>query len=953
MSVEKHTKDVARNDAFMDVEAFLAPSNAGQFIASDLGNFSLEFTVDTGLDVDEDNERLSDDLDYDESEIERNTLLIPDDDLDGLDDDDLDLLSPKDRQSGASSSDGDSLNDSDSDIASIDAEDKGNGEFFDEERDSFDSRAFESVMSDLNFEFGSDSQPATVIEDSVANPILSPDDEDIEAEVVESSLSSLRRLSIDHSASLQQATGALYKLIWEEGLLGLRLMMTTLFLPAVTKITGKSSMLGIHLVEVGDYLVKIGDQETYRMPFKDVINLLKVVDKPCPLTFRRASDAATTPMDVQSGPGASKNFPWKSAIAQRIAAKIEELQAEEQAREAQAPAVDLDNKYAVHWEEGPLGVSLVANKEVPYPQVTRITGKNRSAQVKDIVPGHYLVSIGNYDTASGTFNAAIKQLHDVQKPAILYFAPDMRQASLRPELGDDEFEQMWEKKQPLGFTLRPTSYGTVVADVGLAKTAKLKQREPTSPSGASLAVGDALIWVNDDCVEDMPFHDALKTLRQAKRPLHLRFRKEHAATNKRSGSFPPPPPPTTKEPHSPKRKEHRDAKKLQQAEAQPMPLAAKLHAALKDAVSPFGKKNVDVSNKHTPEKHVDDRRKKKDRGTDLRSSLVGAHPPATTEKRSFWQSKDKNTTQPPLSAPSGTSSRPTPTATTAQTSSTPGGTGGRFATSPGPDPSPHKGPSRHSPMSNHADSHHQHGEAKRHHYHNSDAPITSTSPNPRRATDPDSKPARNVPFEYEITWIAGEELGVTLKPHPETRRAVVARVSGFNDNAKIVALGDILLAANGIPLPPQQKFKDTLSQLSTMPKPTVLRFLRPARPVFPSSSRPAAPAMTSPKPSGSASLSSEYEIEWPEQARLGLLFSPHPISNAPFVSRMETEGDHLKNVHLGDVLIQLGTLDMRGLKFENCITALTVVSRPVVMRFRRGDILVTPPTGAARPSHQP
>ncbi|ETW02541.1 hypothetical protein H310_06026 [Aphanomyces invadans] len=1034
----------------MDIQVFLAPMQTviantrnGGGLPSDLGNFSLEFQVDVAVD---DDERLSDDLEYDDTEIERNTILIPDD-LDDLGGDDLDdVLSSKGRQSAVSSDGCDSLNDSDSDIVGSDVEganEATSGEFFDEARDSFDARAFESVMSDLNFEFGDSTSAVQQLavttegEDSIvhsptvniphsthhANVVLSPDDEDIyDAEAVEAatlSSTSLRRLSIDHStASLQQATGAMYKLIWEEGLLGLRLMMTPLFLPAVTKITGKSSMLGIHLVEVGDYLVKIGDTETHRMPFKDVINLLKQVTRPCPLSFRRASDAATPPMDVTTGgPGASKNFAWKSSIAKRIAARIEELAAEELAKESQVPAVDISKKYAVHWEDGPLGVSLVANKEVPYPQVTRITGKNRSAQVKDIVPGHYLVSIGNYDTASGTFNAAIKQLHDVIKPATLYFAPDLRQESIRPELDDhDEYDQDWEKKQPLGFTLKPMSYGTVVADVGLAKTAKVKQQrggDPTSPTGNPLGgfgggikVGDALIWVNDECVENMPFYDALKTLRQAKRPLHLRFRCEHAAIkrktslNRQGAALPPPPPPPLAKdsvlpPSSPKRKDH--VKKIDQStpHVAPIPLSAKLHAALKDSLLPFSKKNQPTDN--AADSDSNSRRKKKDRSGhsgDVRSSLVGVAPPVQPppsnppgEKphpaRSFWPSSSKDKSVPSSSPPQSSSmatSQAATRSTVAASQVQPNGSSSRHhhhqtsyhVEQPAPVsfPSPQKHaartqsaeghPSRHmppqqSPPSSEGNSHtdlaphRSHLHHSRHH----DQHHVPSQPHEDSSKGTTSTTTKNLPFEYEITWRAGEELGVTLKPHPESRRAVVARVSGTNENAKRVALGDVLLGANGIPLPPQQKFKDTLSQLSTMPKPTVLRFLRPSRPVFPTSNRrehhgssSTTPAAALPSPD--RLHHSFYELEWPDMTRLGLLFAPHPVTNAPLVSRLDPlaldGSDHLKHVQVGDVLVQLGSLDLRGLKFDNCITALTVVTRPVVMRFRRGS--ASPSAGA-------
>ncbi|OQS01000.1 hypothetical protein ACHHYP_02031 [Achlya hypogyna] len=974
-------------------------------LGPDLENFSLQFDVPGG--DGDDVERLSDDLDYDEQEIERNTIHIPEDDLADLDDD---LDSPTSER--ISNMSDDIFNDSDSDIFGNDVDDRGDDhgdDLYDEARDSFDSVTLDSVMSDLNSEFGGvtigDTNPV-----EVENYFENPDDEYEETLPLSGDPLGMRRVSIDHTATLQQATGAMYKLIWEEGLLGLRLKMTPLFLPAVTKLTGKSSMLGIHLVEIGDYLVRIGDQDTHRMNFRDVIDLLKVAQKPAALTFRRASNSAAPPMekDMTSKNGAA--YVWKSSIAQRIAARLEELQAEEKAKEAQAPAIDMDNKYPVYWEEGPLGVSLVANKDVPYPQVTRITGKNRSAQVKDIVPGHYLISIGPYDTSSGTFNAAIKQLHEVVKPATLYFAPDLRQVSLRPEIGPDEYEQGWEKKQPLGFTLKCAPYGTIVADVGVAKTAKAKVgKSPTSPTGASMRVGDQLVWVNDDCVDGIEFHEVLKTLRQAKRPLQLRFRREKAAIELKLAkkAVPLPAPVVAAAPSAaPHKKDKHDGG---------MAFTAKLSSALKDAVK-IGKPKADTDGgkRHslTPEKggargffgkqsqqpataaplqplntHVAPTRQ---------ARSTSGHTPSERTKRSSLHSPRKA----PATTPDKPRSHEAPASHFRMSPMDPAADTLPVSSPPPASSSVLNGPISSSTAMSLDKAHaaivaaaaataaaalelkkmnlaamrkaevDEKPAAVLHPpayvpqvftpSHRSppkdEAPVVKDDPPPsphkKRSSSHHADGAKGVSFEYEITWSAGQELGVTLKPHPETRRAVVSRVTGNNDNTKRMALGDILLGANGIPFTPQQKLNDTLAQLATMPKPVVLHFLRPAKPVFPASSR--APASS--PPAAPPAHRQEYELEWPDKCRLGLLFSAHPMTNAPFVSRMEyqTHEDqacppHLKQVHLGDILVQLGDTDLRHLPFDQCIQALTVVTRPVAMRFRRGDLIPQAPVPKSTP----
>lgn len=227
----------------------------------------------------------------------------------------------------------------------------------------------------------------------------------------------LRRSSLDLLASMSgsassmsnNATGNMCTLIWEGGLLGLRLRHSqSRMMPAVSKITGKSSIFGIHLVEVGDLLLRIGDRVTRDMDFLEAIEYLKEAPKPCKLVFRRlmADPMAVRPVQPKV----------KSAIGLKLAAKFEELTAAENEKFPPQPAVKLEAKYEIKWIDGPLGISLIASKDVPYPLVTRITGKNRSPQVQDVQPGHYLVQIGSYNTADGNFNTAIKFLQRCRSP---------------------------------------------------------------------------------------------------------------------------------------------------------------------------------------------------------------------------------------------------------------------------------------------------------------------------------------------------------------------------------------------------------------------------------------------------------------------------------------------------------------------------------------------------------
>ncbi|CAI5734780.1 unnamed protein product [Peronospora destructor] len=336
-----------------------------------------------------------------------------------------------------------------------------------------------------------------------------------------------RRSSLDQLTSMcgstcsvsNNATGNICTLIWEGGLLGLRLRHSqSRMMPAVSKITGKSSIFGIHLVDVGDLLLRIGERVTRDMNFLGAIAYLKEVPKPCTLVFRRLM---ADPMEVKP-----VQPTVKSIIGLKLAAKFNELTAAENERFPPQPTVKLDAKYEIKWIDGPLGISLIASKDVPYPLVTRITGKNRSPQVQDVQPGHYLVQIGSYNTTDGNFNTAIKFLQKVQKPVSLFFCPGNQKMSARPEPTADEYDHIWEKKQPLCFTVRPSAAGyMVVADIGSAKSIKVKMKGSPNNVAAFVSSGDRIMWINDESVRDLSFHESLLKLRTAKRPLVIRFKK--------------------------------------------------------------------------------------------------------------------------------------------------------------------------------------------------------------------------------------------------------------------------------------------------------------------------------------------------------------------------------------------------------------------------------------------
>ncbi|EEY54834.1 uncharacterized protein PITG_08394 [Phytophthora infestans T30-4] len=848
---------------------------------------------------------------------------------------------------------------------------------------------------DLDLDLGTkDLTEVTTADDKIKPNEHAPAEEEF-VHLRRSSLDLLASMSGSTSSVSNNATGNMCTLIWEGGLLGLRLRHSqSRMMPAVSKITGKSSIFGVHLVEVGDLLLKIGDRVTRDMDFLNAINYLKEVPKPCKLVFRRL---LADPMSVK--PVQPK---VKSAIGLKLAAKFEELTAAENEKFPPQPAVKLEAKYEIKWIDGPLGISLIASKDVPYPLVTRITGKNRSPQVQDVQPGHYLVQIGSYNTADGNFNTAIKFLQKVQKPVSLFFCPGNKKVSARPDPAEDEYDHIWEKKQPLCFTVRPNVAGRmVVADLGSAKSIKVKIKGAPNNVAAFVSSADRIMWINDDCVKDLTFHESLLKLRTAKRPLVIRFKKGspedaiaalssfadiHSAskftastsslassstsvsssTSTSSTSSSPPSSSSASESVAPAPAP--SPPKPVQPAATPLPTPRTFVNPLKKMSIALGSHAKENATNAPTAKVQTESRKHQDRQAYASQQQHPQHQPHASQSHQYAaqeaaQSKYRGHTDQEAKRSAHHDARQ-PNAVSNTSRVAPHGSRGCHHTAApvmltNKDPplrkmnSPDHGSPHRNDMSHRiAETQNklrnlEHGLRKSPLAKSTSDPIEDTPLKPLSRSGHRYGSAPQLPSEasrskekeqekdsdvYEVVWPEGTALGLTLRVHPTTRFPVVARVTGTSNlkNIEHVSPGDILFAANNMNIVPQPKFKQTLENLSRLPKPAVLRFRRASAAAY-ASMRSDESDQTLPR--GPALKDREYELIWRENANLGLVFSSD--SDVPKVTKvdMDSGGPMLHKVSVGDVLTWIGPMEISGSTFHSSMATLRAVKRPVVLRF--------------------
>ncbi|CCI42095.1 unnamed protein product [Albugo candida] len=796
--------------------------------------------------------------------------------------------------------------------------------------DSRDSDLIDMDSMDLSLDDDDDDDNSHNIHHSPFWPSKDPNESSVEQHNIPRPRFSSQDMLASVSGSLISSQyGNMCTLVWEEGSLGLRLRMSqSRMIPAVSKVTGRSSIFGIHLIDVGDLLIQIGTQSTRDLQFNDAIKLLKESRKPCSLTFRRltADPMAVTPVQRK----------LTSPIALKLAEKLDELSCVENERLPSAPVVRLELKYEVKWIDGPLGISLIASKDAPYPLVTRITGKNRSSQISDVQPGHFLVRIGMYNTSSGNFNSAIKYLQKVSKPVSLYFCPSSKMASVRPEMGPNEYDQVWEKKQALSFTVKPDACGRmVVSDLGNAKSIKPKGK-PMPGISPTLAVGDWILYINGDSTQNLTFHVALLKLRSARRPLVIRFRRESELFKE------------TVVQHSPSSQNEQtqsatpriNGRLIPGKPAVPIQIAKENNTHTSVIARTEQKREALIladSDKHSLGRKTTNREAEDEiySGPRSRSSInhtvpdiekivttsvapITGHTTPSLQKFNADCISTASTLTPDQHLKSSNSLGATTThaqlikCNSTPLPSTPAQSSKILSISPAKknQPQPIKIPN-----------------------------IASANISQPQALKIEAAPPKtivrsdgtSVIEEYEVVWPEGTALGLTLRVHPTTRFPVVARVTGTSNlgNIEHVSPGDILFAANNVPIVPQPKFKQTLENLSKIPKPAVLRFRRNSQALVSEATLPRGPAFQD----------GEYELLWRESTNLGLVFSAD--GDLPRVTKVDLDsgGTMLSKVSLGDTLTWIGAMNIGDMTFHYSMATLRATKRPVVLRFQKRPIV--------------
>ena len=331
------------------------------------------------------------------------------------------------------------------------------------------------------------------------------------------------------------AGGSTYTLRWTTGLLGLRIKKNKSKgpFPYVTKLTGKSSVIGIHLVDMDDFLIRIDDHDTRPMSFDQAIECMRMAPKPCKLEFQRASPTSSHPTFVKNS-----STPLRSALALKIAQKIKELQ-EEERRNAPVPLEPLlSAKYSVQWLHGALGLSLIANNDAKLPQVTKIMGRQKnttSSDLSQVLPGHFLIQIGDLHTSETNFDLAIQHLQKVKKPVTLIFCPNSRQQSqpssgnplnTTPSMNENEYEISADKKNTLAFTMKEGKNGAVLVGDVTPSGRVLPNHRPKGSKINDIKTNDVVIAVDDTNVEGLAFREVLRKIRQNKKTLVVRLRRD-------------------------------------------------------------------------------------------------------------------------------------------------------------------------------------------------------------------------------------------------------------------------------------------------------------------------------------------------------------------------------------------------------------------------------------------
>ncbi|RHY32551.1 hypothetical protein DYB32_002449 [Aphanomyces invadans] len=194
------------------------------------------------------------------------------------------------------------------------------------------------------------------------------------------------------------------------------------------------------------------------------------------------------------------------------------------------------------------------------------------------------------------------------------------------------------------------------------------------------------------------------------------------------------------------------------------------------------------------------------------------------------------------------------------------------------------------------------------------------------------------PSEYEFLWEEGN-LGMTLGITTQTAIPYVKRLTGkgTSPHLALVAPGDELVMINEKACG-DLGFDAAMSFIKSVPKPAVLRFRQVAGPADAVAAAQGAADSTSHQ----AALmkldeASMYCVQWSD-GPFGLTVKELLTESGPVPVVTRKTGRNtcagLRRVAVGDVLVEIGTMKVTDLGFENATKVLRNIAKPVALKFQ-------------------
>lgn len=293
--------------------------------------------------------------------------------------------------------------------------------------------------------------------------------------------------SVEREKIVQVQKSEIYKIYWTHGPLGMILRPDDedCHIPCIRRFTGKGDCEGLQLANLGDRLIQINDIVTRKRGFRYTVALLKEIQKPATLFFkkmhrRKSRSSGSMGKPSMAGIVRDGSMDQSSANSMDIASygekglrnasekNIRNTANEKAIRNASekdmrntAIEKDLllhsvdktiradrnlqkwnkmdskectmaglkkggqDNGYAVYdviWRQGELGIKLRPSKQ-DVPMVSRLTGKGNASGIHNASPMDVLVSVNGDNIEHQSYKETLKRIKKMQKPVVLRFRP--------------------------------------------------------------------------------------------------------------------------------------------------------------------------------------------------------------------------------------------------------------------------------------------------------------------------------------------------------------------------------------------------------------------------------------------------------------------------------------------------------------------------------------------------